>query len=1034
MGIVFNADILTRRPTQSSEYINPHLSSKYGKMIYFMKDFSDRISASQTLLNYNHLASERMTFKNWKEKYIDSVQIAIQAVNNSKVKLSVIIDEIIKKLSDIQEKDSVSPLNKYSMYQQERLLQSALYKADLDHDYPDISLNVSNLELCDHFLEKISEKIDLISNEDLFSQVLTCSKRIWHDPEFNINDCIEKLNNTRARLMFTLFGNNNYQSNSCCMSAHDLSNQQEIELDDDFSCQLFGQAYDNVDMIPKIINSLQNISNTYKTKCNILITYLEQLIDNIHQIAYCVEETKLDIDLEKCFAVNQILKRGLDIFRSVVDVTIIMIGHKLQKLYNILTSSEIVKSVAKDLILKYSDIEDPRYEKDLTESFMMKWSDVNNINYTRELNPSVFNGHNQIKDLLEMQEDFCICMELLNEDFKNYEELTSQILLEADDQQQQTQNGATPQTQNNTIQAVGAAIQNKATAVANWLGSIMDRFSGIFERFKNRVQELIIKNGPDQAFWKNNKDAIYKMNLNDTKANDWYQFNFDALGKSGIIPNFDPSQAYMQSDEAFQQALIKQITKTPPAFDANDSFAQKISKIYQGPGPISDQNSDGQPLSALKYNHKQACNYVDSIIANGFSSPYLGDINKDYQTIETSRKNVKMLQQQYAAKNQVSNNAAPVKEETVITRKDDFGFNLAEHFGLITNEASFAVGQQTAQSAKANGASQSDSSPFDAMTKRYFNYSTTALTTKMTCVIAAYKQYLSLFKAVCKQPAQQQAQNESVIANTIKAGIAKRNNNYQLLKAHLKGNGKEARQIMKDERKNAQHKMIDASNIKEKINAHNQFMLNTNRRLKQLNSQQKQQVQQQQPKQQAQQPQQQPKQQVQQQPVQQQPKPVQQPQQQPKQQAQNEGVGTVIGGGLAAALAYKAYQKGKKHGEEDVKEIDAAKKAGEREAEQKIWRRHNLKNAIIRTTPKNESATTPTKTTSGLTTNKAAAGLAAIGTAAYVAGRYFGNNKAQKVVNAREENKSKETEEIKNDIEQATKKKKKNFMSFLRDN
>ena len=388
--------------------------------------------------------------------------------------------------------------------------------------------------------------------------------------------------------------------------------------------------------------------------------------------------------------------------------------------------------------------------------------------------------------------------------------------------------------------------------------------------------------------------------------------------------------------------------------------------------------------------------------------------------------------------------------------------------GLITNEASFAVGQQTAQSAKANGASQSDSSPFDAMTKRYFNYSTTALTTKMTCVIAAYKQYLSLFKAVCKQPAQQQAQNESVIANTIKAGIAKRNNNYQLLKAHLKGNGKEARQIMKDERKNAQHKMIDASNIKEKINAHNQFMLNTNRRLKQLNSQQKQQVQQQQPKQQAQQPQQQPKQQVQQQPVQQQPKPVQQPQQQPKQQAQqpqqqpkqqvqqqpaqqqpkpvqqpqqqpkqqaqNEGVGTVIGGGLAAALAYKAYQKGKKHGEEDVKEIDAAKKAGEREAEQKIWRRHNLKNAIIRTTPKNESATTPTKTTSGLTTNKAAAGLAAIGTAAYVAGRYFGNNKAQKVVNAREENKSKETEEIKNDIEQATKKKKKNFMSFLRDN
>ena len=223
---------------------------------------------------------------------------------------------------------------------------------------------------------------------------------------------------------------------------------------------------------------------------------------------------------------------------------------------------------------------------------------------------------------------------------------------------------------------------------------------------------------------------------------------------------------------------MKKITNNGalPKFDEKDSFAQKINKIYQGEF-FKDDNGDGKTLQEVNYNHGKAFGLVDEMMTRGFGGNILGKVVNDYKDIDTDYKATQKNYDSIAAQmkpsvnqNASQNNAENQKTEpqnAAALMTDDFRFNLAEHFGLIHNEASFTVGQNDAAVASANGADTKaeGNKELDAMIKRCYQYNTIAVTAKMTAAIGAYKQYMSLFKAVYKPAKKAPTNNQNAGQN-----------------------------------------------------------------------------------------------------------------------------------------------------------------------------------------------------------------------------------------------------------------------------
>ena len=94
---------------------------------------------------------------------------------------------------------------------------------------------------------------------------------------------------------------------------------------------------------------------------------------------------------------------------------------------------------------------------------------------------------------------------------------------------------------------------------------------------------------------------------------------------------------------------------------------------------------------------------------------------------------------------ELSKNSKSVKESS-----DDisslFKFNLADELGLIKNEASFVVNDELRQ--ESNSGASDQYKEFNERVLRYAQYNTKALGAKMTLAIAAYKQFVSLYKSI----------------------------------------------------------------------------------------------------------------------------------------------------------------------------------------------------------------------------------------------------------------------------------------------
>lgn len=339
--------------------------------------------------------------------------------------------------------------------------------------------------------------------------------------------------------------------------------------------------------------------------------------------------------------------------------------------------------------------------------------------------------------------------------------------------QSNTTQTTTVQTTNNNQQQTG----NNASKSANGLVSkIITAMANMFKKFTDAVNNSVTLNA---AWWKLNKDKVASLDISKVKVNDWYDYNTDALSKSFTV-EFDINQPYLNTDEAMQNAIIQKIGGTVNVAQ-DSSFTEKVKSLFRV-DHINMENSDGVPFSGTKTNKEIMTKYVDDF-QKGFNGGILKSLKDDIDKINSAQK---LIQRQYntAVKqtqtttqqsqttntqqnNQAGNNTQAPNNTGGNNNNNQnqaqnagFNFDLAGTLGLMEHkelkdifEAKFAVNDELKQQV-GNTGGDPDKVINDKIA-RWFKWSSQAAGAKMTEAMAAYNQYIQLYKAIVGGPKKQ---------------------------------------------------------------------------------------------------------------------------------------------------------------------------------------------------------------------------------------------------------------------------------------
>lgn len=552
-------------------------------------------------------------------------------------------------------------------------------------------------------------------------------------------------------MLGAIFGKYDYDPTNIMKSASDTA-VKAFGTNDKFNAiltvDLYLTACDNLDNddIKNIVSDLKKIEDeTSKniTKVSSEISNIERSVSYLDKMAN--KSYKITIKEEYYKSTRIIIdriNRSLNVIHQVVDAATILLTYKMNRIYNIYGASGDSMRIKK---MCHSLIADNVGINENNNFVYDKFDSVNEDNYIQ----------NDFVSFVSMAEDA-----LMEREFsKNI--ITAISEAEGDSNTSTDSNAASSQattTEPATTETKQNIVQKAGSSILQWLKDMIGKVGNTLERFKSRIEELVIKNVDGKTFWDKNKDTISKLALNDTKVNQWYKFNIDAFAKSAYV-KFDINSNDLKSDEDIQNAILKKITSNPPVVKDGESFKDRINHAYQGEY-VDDKNGEGQPLSNVGYDHTAAYTFIDDFVTKGFGGDTLGNITEDYKNLDTDFKNISKNYNQLVEQRKASNTSStqnnteekktePQNASAMI--EDDFKFNLAEHFGLITNEASFTVGKNDSQNASTLGGGNNDQTndkELDEMIRRCFKYNTIAITAKMTCALSAYKQYMGLFKAV----------------------------------------------------------------------------------------------------------------------------------------------------------------------------------------------------------------------------------------------------------------------------------------------
>lgn len=380
-------------------------------------------------------------------------------------------------------------------------------------------------------------------------------------------------------------------------------------------------------------------------------------------------------------------------------------------------------------------------------------------------------------------------MSAIVEEFNKYIQLANQLyieeefsyvinsILEADDNNQNN-----TQTNTTTQQTTTTNANNnvpKSNAVRNVVSNIIKRMADVFKRFTDVISKSTTLNA---AWWKLNKDKVSSLDISKVKVNDWYDYNTDALSKSFTV-EFDLNQPYMNSDQEFQNAIIQKIGGTV-SVPEDSSFTEKVKSLFRV-DHINMENSDGVPFGGTKTNRESMTKYIDDF-QKGFNGGILKTLKNDIDKINAAQK---VIQREYdnavrQAQSTTGQQTTTTTQTTTSTTQQsggtnntnnnqqtqtqnaDFRFDLAGTLGLMEHkslknifEAKFAVNDELKQQVAATGGDAHKA--IDDKIKRWFNYSSQAAGAKMTEAVAAYNQYIQLYKAVLGTPKNDNQQNNN---------------------------------------------------------------------------------------------------------------------------------------------------------------------------------------------------------------------------------------------------------------------------------
>ena len=392
-------------------------------------------------------------------------------------------------------------------------------------------------------------------------------------------------------------------------------------------------------------------------------------------------------------------------------------------------------------------------------------------------------NHNE-NDISRITEMFNRAIEMVNHIYieESFSEYITNVL-EADNNQPTNNTGnnnaqsnttqtTTVQTTNNNQQQTG----NNTSKSANGLVSkIITAMANMFKKFTDAVNNSVTLNA---AWWKLNKDKVASLDISKVKVNDWYDYNTDALSKSFTV-EFDINQPYLNTDEAMQNAIIQKIGGTVNVAQ-DSSFTEKVKSLFRV-DHINMENSDGVPFSGTKTNKETMTKYIDDF-QKGFNGGILKSLKDDIDKINSAQK---LIQRQYntavkqtqtttqqtqttntqqAQANQTGNNAQATNNAGGNNQNQaqnaGFNFDLAGTLGLMEHkelknifEAKFAVNDELKQQV-GNTGGDPDKVINDKIA-RWFKWSSQAAGAKMTEAMAAYNQYIQLYKAIVGGPKKQ---------------------------------------------------------------------------------------------------------------------------------------------------------------------------------------------------------------------------------------------------------------------------------------
>ena len=444
-----------------------------------------------------------------------------------------------------------------------------------------------------------------------------------------------------------------------------------------------------------------------------------------------------------------------------------------------------VKSLAHKLILRQLGM-----EESTTESSVEITDDVY---YARIL-------EEQFESMLVITEEYW----LENE----YNSTIIQYL--AEDETGASQPTATAGTAN-TAQAKADSIQT--TVTSNGSGNIgntdskvsgapqfIDRFNQMFDKFRQTVIETVTK-GIDTPFWNRNRGKIKEIQFASTTVSDWRCYDIDKFTRRLNGIKYDDNAEYLNTDADMQNAIYKALDITPKQ-DDNKTFSAKVSEGFytnyiQKDKPI--------PINQAGFRKDQTFKFVDEIIRNGFDGTTFGNIKEDRKFINEQFKSAQQNKQKTADKveddkklnnttNSTMNNVTGTPASEVGNNMqsqnnsaiefDDFKFNLAEHFGLVTSEKIININEAPqinvgADAQESQGTSGSGIREANARITRYFKYMTYALSAKMTATWAAYRQFMALYKSLYKKPKNDENNNQQQNQNNQQNNQQQPNQNQQ---------------------------------------------------------------------------------------------------------------------------------------------------------------------------------------------------------------------------------------------------------------